>query len=212
MITPIKQSDPIWKDCRLGNSMAKMGRYGCYVSCLCMAIEKLTGVFYDPRNAVVKWKFNAKGEIITDKTIFDGMTGIKKFVGYNYSTIAEYANDINKIAILSLNSGSHYIYVLSAENNVLTVIDPVDGFTYVGLPKKYRVTGYRLAEANQSIPEYAKEKWAKAKKIGILPTDPVEEISMERFQEDMVKLGKLKNVMKMPAYRAAVLYDNLGLL
>lgn len=62
------------------------------------------------------------------------------------------------------------------------------------------------------MPDWAVADWEKCKGLGVLPDSPLIEVDLAQVQKDLVKLGKLKNVEKMPAYRAAVLYSKLGLL
>jgi hypothetical protein len=187
MITPIKQTDPRWTKERLGNSMATMGRYGCYVSSLCMALEKLRGYFCDPRDAVRYWKFTARG-LLMASTTFKGMKRIKKVDYYNRKEVEEYTNSKDKAVILCLNYGAHFIYVDRVENGKMIVVDPLVGD--FGEIDNVKITGMRVYEATKvESPEWMKQFIEKAESRGLKENDYVSDVNVAKIEAVLFDLG-----------------------
>jgi len=187
MITPIKQSDPRWANFYIGNSRAKMKRYGCYISCLCMALEKLRGYFCDPRDAVRFWLFTAQGKLSSKMKDFKGMTLVKKASYYDKKEVEKYANDPDKAAILVLDNGAHYVYVENFKGTTLTHIDPIDGEAHTYSSRL--ITGMRLLEKKDiSAPEWMQKFIEKVKEAGLKITDPLEEATIIKIEEILFDL------------------------
>lgn len=212
MITKIKQSDERWKYCRIGNSSATMKRYGCYVSSLCMALEKLRGWYCNPRDACAYWNFNLKGEFLSS-TKFKGMKLVKKANYYDRRKVEEYANAKDKAVVLQLNNGKHFIYVDKVEGTKMTYIDPIDGLSHDDMSLHYKITGMRLLESDQmEVPEWAKSAVEKAKKKGLDVGDLFNEVDTKVMQEFLKDLSVIKEVGKMPVYRFLKVLDKIKLL
>jgi len=190
MITALWQKDVHWKNHRIGDSMATLGQYGCYIMCLCMALEKLRGYPCDPRDAVRYWKFTAQG-LLSSKTRFKGMRIALKASYYNRIEVAKYANASNKAAILVLDYGKHYVYVEKVDGSVTTYIDPWTGKRCTTLDRK--ITGMRLYEATAiPTPEWMEKFIKKAKEKGLDISDPLEKANIAKIEEILFDLGIIK--------------------
>lgn len=195
MITPLKQSDPRWGHLRMGNSSATLSRYGCYVMALCEALEKLRGYPCDPRDAIKYWDFDERGMLLPS-TEFEGMKIIKKASYYDLKEVAEYANDPNKVAILQLNHGRHFVYVDKVEDGEITYAESIDGQFHDFSESRYQEkTGMRLYEATAiPTPEWMEKFIEKAKERGMSVTDIFEEMTIKRFEKILFEMGIVKKV------------------
>ncbi len=175
-----------------------MTRYGCYISALCMALHKLRGHPADPRDAVRYWDFDERGMLLSS-TRFKGMKIAGKKAYYSESEASEYANSPNKVCILVLGHGSHYVYIdkISKEHGV-GYIDSLDGqyhqtkygATHLG---GRRITGMRLYEATVvPTPEWMEAFIVAAKAKGLNVDDPLQKLDIEKLEEVLYDLGYIK--------------------
>jgi len=213
-ITPLSQSDPRWANIRIGQSYAKIKDFGCTITSLCMALNKLRGFPASPADAARYWKFNDKGEIIWDKTMFDGMTFMETGFVFDFKAIANAANAEHLAVVMAVNNRKHWVYVERVEGKDIYIINPLGGVR-TKLPEKYVPCGYSLFQKNgKEVPGWAIESWNKAqKKVPSLALRHANDlIDVDGMQSALFELRKIKTIDKMPAYRLAVILDNLGLL
>ena len=145
-ITPLCQRDPQWSRIRIGKSAATVRDFGCTLTSCCMALQKLRGTSVNPGEAAKFWSFKLKGEILWTMTKFLGMNFVWRGYIVDVAKVTKYANDPDKAVILEVNHRRHWIYLESVSKGIMTICDPIDGKRYVGLPKKYKFTGYALFE------------------------------------------------------------------
>lgn len=159
MITPVSQLDVRWRLVPIGATRFKIKDYGCTISSLCMALEKLRGFTARPDDAAKFWAFDKQGRILWTKC---GFRGAKfKWRGYtpDIDKVAEYANSEGKAAIMNVDAfgkkQGHWVYVEKVVDGVPHIIDPLGGKRYVGVPDIYKFCGYALLEAK---PVFDKKK------------------------------------------------------
>lgn len=148
LVTPLSQKNPQWARLRIGKSSATVRDFGCTITSCCMALQKLRGVSASPKDAAKFWKFNLKGEILWTTTSFQGMNFVWRGYTGDIAKVTSYANSPTKAVIIEVNHRKHWLYLESVVNRIMTVCDPIDGKRYVGLPVKYKFTGYALFEAS----------------------------------------------------------------
>jgi len=76
--------------------------------------------------------------------------------------------------------------------------------------KSYYLDPWVWLSKQEVIPEWARDSWEKAVKLGMAPKDPNAEIDMLEFQKILKNLKIIGKVDKMPAYRAMVVIDKLS--
>ncbi len=125
--TPVSQLDKRWSQVPIGKTKFKLKDFGCTISSLCMALEKLRGYTARPDDAAKFWAFDAEARILWTKCKFKGM----KFVWRGYEPdIAKailYANDPSKAIILNVDAfgkkGGHWVYCEEVKDGKLQIID-----------------------------------------------------------------------------------------
>lgn len=151
-ITPISQTDKRWGNVPIGKTSFKIKDFGCTISSLCMALEKLRGYTARPDDAAKFWVFDSQGRILWTKCKFKGMKFIWRGYTADVAKVTEYANDPSKAVILNVDAfgkkGGHWIYLEEVKDGTLHVIDPLGGIRYEGIPSKYKFVGYALLETN----------------------------------------------------------------
>ena len=194
MIKPLWQKDPLWGKYRIGNSAATLYRYGCYIMCLCMGLHKLRGYPCDPLDAIRFWDFTEQG-LLMGSTKFKGMEIIKKVSYYDKKEVEEYANSDDKVAILVLDNGDHFIYVDKVVDGRMTVVDPL----YEGFTTKISgvITGMRLYKTVEIEPsDWAKKFWEKAKEKGLNLKSPLVKLDAEKMLECWLDMGLIDKPKK----------------
>ena len=213
-IKALSQLDAQWANIRIGRSAATIGRYGCTIVSLCMGLNKLRGFPANPPDAARYWKFNPKGEILWPETKFDGMAFIETGYTFDFKKIANAANAEHLAVILAVNNRKHWVYVEKVEGKDIHIIDPLGGIRSK-LPAKYKPCGYSLFQKNgKEIPDWATFAWTRAQqRIPHLQLRHAnDEMTMDDIQNILLDLKKIKTIGGMPAYRLAVIFENLGLL
>jgi len=76
--------------------------------------------------------------------------------------------------------------------------------------QKYYLNPWEWLATQEVIPEWARESWEKAVKLGKAPKDPNMEVDMLEFQKILKNLGLISKAGKMPAYRAMALIDKIS--
>lgn len=190
----LKQTDHRWSDVRIGNSLCKLGRWGCTVLSLCMALGDLQNRFVSPANAARYWKFDRQGRILWKETAFNGMEFVKRYYRKDLDIIEEYANDPDKVVIIAVNNDSHWLYVRKSDQGDLTVVDPIDGQEYEGLPTGYWISGFATFNRTyERAPEWASELWAKAHAHGLLESDPLTPVTARKMENILFEMGIIQN-------------------
>ena len=170
-----------------------------------MALGKLRGFPCSPLDAIKFWNFTAQG-LLRGNTTFEGMKIVNKANYYNRREVEEYANAPDKVAILVINRGKHYIYVDSVKDDVMTVVDPLyDGFT---TKINGTITGMRLYESTEIEPsEWLKDIWDKAKDKGLKLKSPMIEMDSQKILDcllDMKLIDKPKDKINLGEFLAAL--------
>ena len=212
----LSQRDDRWKYKTIGDSMITIGEYGCTITSISMGANILAGhEVLTPNIAAVDFTFNPRGEIVWALSNFEkfGIKFVRRGYGYNKSRVEEYALSRGKMVILEVNHRAHWLVVVGIDQGKLTIIDPIDGRFYSAIPSKYKITGYALFEkVDADVPDWAQESWEKAKFAGLYgDVKPQDDRDLGDFQGSLIKLKKINAKSNVPAYREAVILDNLGL-
>lgn len=152
-ITPLCQRDPRWAKEKIGQSNSTLYDFGCTITALCMALERLRGIPASPSDAAKFWKFTSDGKILWQFTKFKGMKFVWRGYMPDYQSVKEFTDNPKKAAIIQVKFGKnfdkiHWVFLEKVEGEkILHIIDPIDGKRYANLPKKYRFSGYALFEA-----------------------------------------------------------------
>jgi hypothetical protein len=191
---PLSQQDPRWGRNHIGETNMTLARWGCTITSLCMALGILQDRWVSPIDAAKYWEFNGRGEILWRSCRFNGMNFLRRHYGHDRDEITYHANQEDKAVILEVNT-SHWVYVRSMEGNKYVIWDPIDGTVHIGLPSKYRVTGFATFERSYAKPsEWMAEAWAKAKARGLKEEDPLNEINMPIMEDILMDLGLIDKV------------------
>ena len=193
-ITKISQRDKRWKNSRIGFSATTIGKEGCTICALCMALEKLRGYFCNPKNAAWYWKFNRRGQILWNKTQFKGMEFKWRGYGHNSAKIRDYANGKDRAVIIEVNH-NHWLYVVeSTGKNTFRVIDPWNGLEYATVPSNYKITGYALFEKKEHVPEYMRKVIGKAEEKGLKVDAPLDKLNIKTLEAVLKELDIIEKV------------------
>lgn len=218
-MTTLSQLDRRWANKTIGNTVFKIGRWGCTITSLCMLLSYFhEKTVLTPDEASKKWLFTSNAEIYWSSN-FEGMRFVYRYYQNNPSKISEYANDKDKGVILEVNN-SHWVFVEKTIGHTMIIHDPIDGKKYQGLPRRYAVTGFALFEKEKleyKVSDYAIPSVAKArkKKIATKWDNPQEVVANATVEHMLIKAGIFdRNIPQGHVTKEdmVVAFDRLGML
>lgn len=172
MTINLRQTDPRWSHVLIGDSPCTIGRWGCTICSLAMALGDFHNREVNPAAAARFWTFTLNGKIIWTQTHFNGMRFLWRYYSLDKDVIREHVTDDKKAVVAQVN-GNHWVYLKGiTDAGEYVIVDPIDGMEYQSLPGKYIITGFATFEMTpmdeQPVPEWAKDEWDWCKENGVL--------------------------------------------
>lgn len=134
----LEQDDPRWKDDKLGQSNATIGRYGCTITCLSMA-SHWYGYYLKPWELAKKLRFTSEGLLYWDSmNDVCPFTFVWRYYTRNVAKLFEIISSRDNACILEVKAfgARHWLFALSYNNGRFYAIDPLTA-TIVDVEAKY---------------------------------------------------------------------------
>lgn len=143
--TLYKQTNPEWKDVKMGKSNCSLGRFGCTTCSICMISSKF-GAHLPPPVAAGKYVYTIDGLLDWSASDFSPLKFVARVRGYDEKRLKEWLKDSNNTAIINVkNRWIPFHWVAADRFSIIGLngFDPIDGMP-LRLKRKYEILGFAL--------------------------------------------------------------------
>lgn len=112
MLTLMCQRDPRWKDLKIGNSNATIGKFGCLITCIAM-LSSYFGHEHTPDELAKIFSFTDDGRVIWRSVVLEHFCFAARIYTRNDEQIRRALKDPDKAVIFEIGGGTHWVLGIS---------------------------------------------------------------------------------------------------
>lgn len=143
-VKKLSQLDPRWATTKIGRSKLTVGRWGCFLTSLCMGRSRLyPGSDWTPEKAAKDLKFTRQGLLIHNQD-YPGFQFAGRIRAWNdEKKLKKFMRSKDQFACIAVNNDSHWVFAYYVGWFGIYILDPLDGKKKL-LKRHYVPSGFAL--------------------------------------------------------------------